>query len=150
MKADEAAVPHVNRRCTYQLCGMADEVGRHARQVVGQIVEEIRHHSLLLGQGGGTCLNVPFLYPVLYPLLYPPFLSDKMAFGDNWRRVSSCFGRGECCGSAGVGSNPMAMIGIATGTLLTTTRSVILIVRTVRSSGNGRGILGCGERSSSQ
>src|SRR5215470_13493500 len=61
MKADEAAVPHVNRRCTYRLCGMADEVGRHARQVVGQIVEEIRHHSLLLGQERGTCLNVPFL-----------------------------------------------------------------------------------------
>ena len=73
MKADEAAVPHANRRCTYQLCGMADEVGRHDRQVVGQIVEEIRHHSLLLGQERGTCLNVPFLYPILYPLLYPPF-----------------------------------------------------------------------------
>ena len=55
------------------LRGMADEVGRHARQVVGQIVVEIRDDSPLLGLWRGTSLNVPCLYPVLYPLLYPPF-----------------------------------------------------------------------------
>jgi len=37
--------------CVYILCGMADEVGRHARQVVGQIVVEIRDDSVLLGPG---------------------------------------------------------------------------------------------------
>jgi hypothetical protein len=59
------------------LRGMVDEVGRRARQVVGQIVEEIRHHSLLLVAETGTSLNVPSLYPCLYPLLYPSFISDS-------------------------------------------------------------------------
>src|SRR5262249_10833630 len=72
---------------------MADEVGRHARQVVGQIVLEIRHHSPLLGQGGGTCLNVPFLYPVLYPLLYPSFLSDNQRVGG--KNVRNDYQRGR-------------------------------------------------------
>jgi hypothetical protein len=57
----------------YQVRGMADEVGRHARQVVGQIVLEIRDHSLRSGPKRGTCLNVPSLYPCLSPSMYPSF-----------------------------------------------------------------------------
>jgi len=75
--ANEAAVPRAIEYCAYQERGMADEVGRHARQVVGQIVLEIRADSVLVGPEGGTSVNVPSLYPCLYPLLYPPFVSDK-------------------------------------------------------------------------
>jgi hypothetical protein len=76
-RANEAGVPHAIENCAYRLCGMADEVGRHARQVVGQIVEEIRDHSLLSGPKEGTSLNVPSLYPCLYPRMYPSWISDK-------------------------------------------------------------------------
>ena len=36
---------------------MADEVGRHARQVVGEIVLEIRDHSVLVGTEKGYKLK---------------------------------------------------------------------------------------------
>jgi hypothetical protein len=55
---------------------MATEVGRQARQVVGEIVLEIRDDSILLELKRGTCLNVPVMYPRMYPLMYPLFLSD--------------------------------------------------------------------------
>ena len=64
---------------------MADEVGRHARQVVGQIVLEIRYQSLLLEAHVGTSLNVPLMYPLMYPLLYPLFLLDRAS--DDERRA---------------------------------------------------------------
>lgn len=49
---------------------MADEVGRHARQVVGQIVLGIRHRRLLLESQTGTSLNVLAIYGCLYYRTY--------------------------------------------------------------------------------
>src|SRR5215207_4193073 len=51
---------------------MAVEVGRHARQVVGEIVLEIRYHSISSGLKRGTSLSVPLMYCSYVPSVVPP------------------------------------------------------------------------------